>query len=82
MPTRIEHDFIGELEIPNEKYYGIQTYRALDNFYITGAILSSEPFMVKALAYVKKAAAMANADLGIFEREIWNFFERGYGHWS
>jgi len=70
MPTRIEHDFIGELEIPNEKYYGIQTYRALDNFYITGAILSSEPFMVKALAYVKKAAAMANADLGIFEREI------------
>jgi len=70
MPTRIEHDFIGELEIPNEKYYGIQTYRALDNFYITGAILSSEPFMVKALAYVKKAAAMANADLGIFDREI------------
>jgi len=70
MPTRIEHDFIGELEIPNEKYYGIQTYRALDNFFITGAILSSEPFMVKALAYVKKAAAMANADLEIFDREI------------
>jgi len=41
MPTRIEHDFIGELEIPNENYYGIQTYRALDNFYITGAVLSS-----------------------------------------
>ena len=70
MPTRIEHDFIGELEIPNENYYGIQTYRALDNFYITGAVLSSEPFMVKALTYVKKAAAMANADLGIFDREI------------
>jgi aspartate ammonia-lyase len=70
MPTRIEHDFIGELEIPNENYYGIQTYRALDNFYITGKALSSEPFMVKALAYVKKAAAMANADLGIFDREI------------
>jgi len=70
MPTRIEHDFLGELEIPNEKYYGIQTYRALDNFFITGKALSSEPFMVKALAYVKKAAAMANADLGIFDREI------------
>jgi aspartate ammonia-lyase len=42
----------------------------LDNFFITGAILSSEPFMVKALAYVKKAAAMANADLEIFDREI------------
>lgn len=70
MPTRKEHDFLGELEIPNDKYYGIQTFRALDNFNITGMALSSEPFMVKALAYVKKAAAMANADLGIFDREI------------
>lgn len=70
MPTRREHDFLGELEIPNDKYYGIQTFRALDNFHITGTPLSTEPFMVKALAYVKKAAAMANADLGIFDREI------------
>lgn len=70
MSTRKEHDFIGELEIPNDKYYGIQTFRALDNFNITGRPLSTEPFMVNALAYVKKAAAMANGDLGIFDRKI------------
>lgn len=70
MSTRIEHDFLGELEIPNDKYYGIQTFRALDNFHITGMPLSSEPFMVKCLAYVKKAAAMANAQLGVFDQKI------------
>lgn len=70
MATRKEHDFIGELEIPNDKYYGIQTFRALDNFNITGTPLSVEPYMVNALAYVKKAAAMANGDLGVFDREI------------
>ena len=70
MSTRVEHDFLGELEIPNDKYYGIQTLRALDNFSITGIPLSSEPFMVKCLAYVKKAAAMANAELGVIEQEI------------
>ncbi len=70
MNSRTEHDFVGEMKIPNDKYYGIQTMRAMDNFYITGTPLNTEPFMVKGLAYVKKAAAMANADLGIFEREI------------
>lgn len=70
MTTRKEHDFIGDLEIPNDKYYGIQTFRALDNFNITGTPLSSEPYMVNALAYVKKAAARANGDLGIFDKKI------------
>ncbi len=70
MATRKEHDFVGELEIPNDKYYGIQTYRALDNFHITGTPLSSEPYMVNALAYVKKAAAMANGELGIYDKKI------------
>lgn len=70
MPTRIEHDFIGELEIPNDKYYGIQTFRALDNFFITGLPLSVEPNFVIALAYVKKAAANANKDLGILDNKI------------
>jgi aspartate ammonia-lyase len=70
MPTRKEHDFIGDLEIPNENYYGIQTYRALDNFHITETPLSTEPYMIRGLAYVKKAAAMANADLNVFDRKI------------
>ncbi len=70
MPTRKEHDFIGELEIPNKNYYGIQTYRALDNFHITETPLSTEPYMIRGLAYVKKAAAMANAELNVFDKKI------------
>jgi len=70
MPTRIEHDFIGELEIPNDKYYGVQTFRALDNFHITGVPMSVEPNFVVAFAYVKKAAANANKDLGILDKKI------------
>ncbi|MCB0480981.1 MAG: aspartate ammonia-lyase [Flavobacteriales bacterium] len=68
--TRLEHDFIGDLEIPNDKYYGIQTFRALQNFKITGMKVSAEPQMVKALGYVKKAAALANRDCGVLTPEI------------
>lgn len=65
--TRIEHDFVGELEIPNENYYGIQTYRATENFNITGIPLSKEPLVIKAFAMVKKAAALANRDCGVLD---------------
>ncbi len=68
--TRTEHDFLGVLEIPNDKYYGIQTLRAMDNFQITGDKLSSYPLMINALAYVKKAAALANAELGVMDQSI------------
>ena len=60
--TRKEHDFLGELDIPDHLYYGIQTFRAVDNFDITGIPISKEPLFIKALGYVKKAAAMANKD--------------------
>lgn len=53
MKTRKEHDFLGELDIPDEVYYGVQTFRALDNFHITGVPLSREPFFIKGLGYVK-----------------------------
>ncbi|MCT4621990.1 MAG: aspartate ammonia-lyase [Schleiferiaceae bacterium] len=68
--TRKEHDFIGDLEIPNDCYYGVQTYRALNNFHITGLPVKSEPYMVQALGYVKKAAAMANRDCGVLDATI------------
>lgn len=68
--TRIEHDFIGELEIPNDVYYGVQTYRALQNFNITQLKISGEPFMVQALGYVKKAAALANKECGVLDPKI------------
>ena len=70
MPTRKEHDFIGELDISNEHYYGIQTHRALENFNITDLPISMEPFLIKGLAYVKKAAALANKQLGVFDAKI------------
>jgi aspartate ammonia-lyase len=61
MPTdkkRIEKDFLGEKEIPVEAYYGIQTIRAVENFPITGYRIHES--LIKALAMVKKAAAIAN----------------------
>ncbi|CRK81070.1 aspartate ammonia-lyase [Neobacillus massiliamazoniensis] len=56
--NRIEHDFLGEKEIPADVYYGIQTMRAVENFPITGYRIHEE--LITALAMVKKAAAIAN----------------------
>ncbi|MGI8386712.1 aspartate ammonia-lyase [Robertmurraya sp. P23] len=58
---RIEKDFLGEKEIPANVYYGIQTLRAVENFPITSYKIHTE--MIKALAMVKKAAALANMDI-------------------
>src|SRR6185369_10412800 len=60
---RTEHDSLGEREIPNSAYYGVQTVRALENFAISGVPLRNFAHFVNALAYVKKGAAMANAEL-------------------
>lgn len=68
--TRKEHDFLGELDIPNHLYYGIQTYRAKENFNITGIPISRENRFIKALGYVKKAAALANRDCGVLDPKI------------
>lgn len=70
MTTRLEHDFLGEREIENTKYYGVQTLRALENFSITGLTISREPLFIKAFAHVKKAAALANYDCGVLSKEI------------
>ena len=68
--SRIEKDFLGEKHIPDHAYYGVQTQRGKDNFHITGTPMSSEPYFVIAFGYVKKAAAMANRDLGVLEPKI------------
>ena len=62
---RMEHDFLGDREIAADAYYGVQTLRGKENFHITGMPISREPYFVKAFGYVKKAAAMANRDLGV-----------------
>jgi aspartate ammonia-lyase len=60
--VRIEKDFLGEKNVPAEAYYGIQTLRAVENFPITGYRIHGE--LIKALAMVKKAAALANMEVG------------------
>lgn len=65
MSTRIEHDLLGDLPVPAEAWYGIQTQRALDNFHITGVPISHYPHFVNALVMVKAAAAKANGELGL-----------------
>ncbi|RFS20061.1 aspartate ammonia-lyase [Chitinophaga silvatica] len=67
---RIEHDFLGERTIESNVYYGIQTLRAIENFNITGTPVSSEMMLIRALGYVKKAAALANRDLGVLPAHI------------
>lgn len=54
MSTRIEHDFIGEMNISNDLYYGVQTSRAMHNFHMTGRKLQNYPFFIQAFAQVKK----------------------------
>ncbi|KUF44006.1 aspartate ammonia-lyase [Myroides marinus] len=68
--TRKEHDFLGELEIPNDLYYGVQTFRAVENFNITGLTLNKETEFIKALGWVKKAAALANKDCGVLDPKV------------
>jgi aspartate ammonia-lyase len=68
--TRVEHDLLGEREVPDEALYGVQTLRALENFPITGVPLREFPSLIDALAAVKEAAALANAELGLLPQEI------------
>lgn len=62
--TRLEHDFLGERNIPNTAYWGVHTLRALENFPITGSKIGTCSDLIIALAHVKKAATQANFELG------------------
>ena len=66
---RTEHDFLGDKQIPAVAYWGVHTARAVENFPISGTRISAMPDLVRALAYVKKAATRANADLGAIDRD-------------
>lgn len=62
--TRTEKDLLGEKQIPNEAYYGVQTARALENFQVSGVKTNFYPDYVRAFAMVKLAAARANNEVG------------------
>ncbi len=65
---RIEHDTMGEVRVPASALYGAQTQRAVENFPISGSGL--EPSQIVALVRIKRAAALANKELGILKPEI------------
>jgi len=65
--TRIEHDLLGDREVPAAAYYGVHTLRALENFDITNISIAVYPDLIRALAQIKKAAAQANQKLGLLD---------------
>src|SRR5262245_40586340 len=67
MPFRTERDPLGEMSVPADAYYGVQTARAVENFPISG--LRAHPDLITATILVKKAAAEANAALGRLDEE-------------
>lgn len=69
--TRIESDLLGELQVPLEAYYGVQTQRAINNFKISTSKLSDYPEFVKGLAIVKWAAAKTNFELDVLDEKIY-----------
>ena len=68
MNFRIERDPLGEMRVPSEAYYGVQTVRAVDNFPISG--LQAPADLVTATILIKKAAALANQSLGRLEPDV------------
>ena len=67
---RIESDLLGELQVPADAYYGVQTQRAINNYKISCNHMSDYPEYVVSMAYVKWAAALANKELGALEPHI------------
>ena len=76
---RIEHDTMGEVRVPKDALYAAQTQRAVENFPISGKGL--EPTQIAALARIKKAAALANKELGTLDGALGlSGVERVLGH--
>jgi len=67
---RVESDLIGELQVPADAYYGVQTQRAINNYKISGTRMCDYPEYIIAMAYVKMAAAAANTELGVLDKKI------------
>lgn len=74
MKTRTEHDTMGNVEVPADKYWGAQTQRSLENFKIGDGRMPLE--IIRAFAVLKKAAALANNDLGVLSAEKANLIGR------
>src|SRR5437764_1142861 len=67
---RLEHDLLGNREVPAEAYYGVHTLRAVENFPISGTPISIYPDLIAALASIKLAAAKSNRELGLLDAKL------------
>ncbi len=70
--TRKEHDLLGYRDVPEKMLYGVQTLRAVENFSISGINLNFFPDLIKAFAFIKKGAAIANYNLKLLPENIKN----------
>ena len=65
--VRTEHDSLGDREVPDHAYYGVQTIRGMENFPLSGIRMYHYEHFIRAFAFVKKAAATANGELGVLD---------------
>ena len=68
--TRTEEDLLGKRQVPIDAYWGIHTLRAIENFNISNSTISDTPEFIRGMVFTKKAAAMANKELGAIPSEI------------
>jgi len=74
--SRIEHDLLGDRQVPGDAYFGVHTLRAVENFPISGIEISAYPDLVNALAAIKQAAARTNKELGLLSPRLADAIER------
>jgi len=67
---RMEEDLLGKRPVLDSAYYGIHTVRAIENFQISNSRINDIPELIRGMVMVKKAAAMANSELGTLSREV------------
>ena len=77
---RTESDLLGELQVPAEAYYGVQTQRALNNYKISTTRMCDYPDYVIAMACIKLAAAQTNKELGALDPDIADAHDEGIIH--
>jgi len=70
--TRVETDLLGSREVPADAFFGIHTVRAMENFRISPNTISDMPDLIRGLVQVKKAAVLANGDLGVVDPDVVN----------
>lgn len=68
--TRTETDLLGDREVPSDAYYGVHTVRAIENFKISGKVVSDVPEFVRGMVKVKKAEALANNDARVLDPKV------------